>query len=376
MTSAPSMAAGAAAIFFIGLPIVGQAQEVQTFTVDCSLGQTISQAVLRGDERKPLVLRIRGTCNENVSINRDDVSLVGEPPAGAIVAAPGAGNAITVTGAHRILIDRLTVQGGNPRGISLVGGGNIDITNADIRSPAIHGINVQGAEAVNVTNCLIQYAGRSGISMTQGSLVVSGSQITSNAGFGIRAQQRSSLTVNGSTIASNASSGIEVTASQAFVSGTSITGNGTNRAQIENLRRGVTASQSPIQITNSTVAFNSGRGIAVEVGSSLNMSSTSVTGNEDDGVLLYLAAAANFARNVNVIGNTRAGLAVMVGSTVQLADGPMSFQSIWMSQASSLWVNPESGGLITVPGGIGCADFKSSANFSPRVDGPNYCGPF
>ncbi len=53
-----------------------------SFTVDCSKGQTIGAALQRGDARKPLLLMIRGTCNESVSIDRDDVTLRGQPGGG------------------------------------------------------------------------------------------------------------------------------------------------------------------------------------------------------------------------------------------------------------------------------------------------------
>ena len=50
-----------------------------TYTVDCAKGQTIAGALARADARSPLVINIRGTCNEHVSISRDDVTLRGGP---------------------------------------------------------------------------------------------------------------------------------------------------------------------------------------------------------------------------------------------------------------------------------------------------------
>lgn len=361
MMSAPRLAAMSAAAFVCGLAAPAFAFDAITLTVDCARGQSITQALKLADNlRRPLVLVVKGTCNENIKIDRDDVSLKGDPQAGGTINASSADSAITVSGAHRILIDRLNVRGGNPRGISLVGGSNVDISNSDIQSAVSHGINVQGTGAVNITNCSVQYAGRSGISITQGSVVISNSQITSNLGYGVRVQQRASVTVNNSNIASNAYSGFDVNMSQVTISGTSITGNGTDLTLAENQRQGVSALQSLVQIANSTVASNTGSGVGVALGSSLNLTSTSLTGNGGDGVVLYLAAVGNFAGNVNANGNAGSGLMVMVNSTAQLADGPLSFQNIWLGQASSLWVDPVIGIPITVPGGVGCADSKSS----------------
>lgn len=319
MRSTPNLAAMAAISLCASAPAT-QAAQPQTFTVDCAKGQSISAALDKGDERKPMVLVVKGTCNENVTVIRDDVSLIGE--AGATINAPSAGNAISVNGANRILIDRLSVRGGNPRGISVIGGSNVNITNSDVQFAANHGINVQGTQAVNITNCSVQYSGRSGIGITQGSVVISGSQVSANSGDGVR------------------------------------------------------ATQSTAQITNSTISSNLGFGVEVLVGSSLNMVSTSVTGNGGGGVMLYLAAVGNFSGNVNAIGNGGSGLSLMVNSTAQLGDGPLSFQNIWLGQASSLWVNPDVGIPISVPGGVGCADAKSSVNFSPRFAGTVSCSGF
>jgi hypothetical protein len=306
-----------AAISICGLATATQAAQPQTFTVDCAKGQTISAALDNGDARKPMVLIVKGTCNENITIVRDDVSLKGD--AGATINASSASNAISVNGAHRILIDRLSVRGGNPRGISLVGGSNIDITNSDVQSAANHGINVQGTQAVNIINSSVQYSGRSGIGITQGSVVISNSQVSSNSGDGVR------------------------------------------------------VTQAAAQISNSTIASNAGNGVAALIGSSLSLVSTSMTGNGGDGVSLYLAAVGNFSGNVNANGNAGSGLTAFVNSTAQLGDGPLSFQSIRLGQASSLWVNPGSAIPISVPGGIGCADAKSSANWSSRFAGPMNC---
>jgi hypothetical protein len=211
---------------------------------------------------------------------------------------------------------------------------------------------------------------------------LNGSNINSNgvnasapARHGIFATS-SRLRIVGGSIGTNAGSGVYLQLSSAIITGTTITGNGTDGSLIENLRRGVSALQSTVQITNSTIASNSGNGVAVEVGSSLNLSSASVTGNGGNGVMLYLAAVGNFAGIVNVNGNAGSGLAMMVNSTAQLADGSLSFQNIWLGQASSLWVNPDVGTPIAVPGGVGCADGKSSVNSSSRFSGPVSCSAY
>lgn len=68
--------AGAATLLVAGMLGSTSAQTI-TYTVGCSMGQTVSAAIRRGDARQPLEVVVRGTCNECVLIDRDDVTLRG-----------------------------------------------------------------------------------------------------------------------------------------------------------------------------------------------------------------------------------------------------------------------------------------------------------
>jgi hypothetical protein len=392
-----------AAISLCGLATATYAAQPQTFSVDCAKGQTISAALDKGDERKPMVLTVQGTCNENVAITRDDVTLQGDPKLGATINGSSAAATISVS-ASRVRIDRFNVRGG-AHGIFLQGGSSVDILNSDIQYSQGGGFAINGTSSVTISNCNVQHNPLSGVGVFSGANVsIISTQIASNSGNGVRVTDSvvqltgsninsngvnasaparhgifatsSRLRIVGGSIGTNAGSGVYLQLSSAIITGTTITGNGTDGSLIENLRRGVSALQSIVQITNSTIASNSGNGVAVEVGSSLNLSSASVTGNGGNGVMLYLAAVGNFAGNVNVNGNAGSGLLMMVNSTAQLADGSLSFQNIWLGQSSSLWVYPEFGTPIAVPGGVGCADGKSSVNSNSRFSGPVSCSAY
>src|SRR5579872_1794452 len=58
--------------------------------VDCSAGQTVSQAIDQNANATSLQIAIKGTCTENVNISRDNVSLNAVSP-GDGLAAPGNG---------------------------------------------------------------------------------------------------------------------------------------------------------------------------------------------------------------------------------------------------------------------------------------------
>ena len=65
--------AAAVALTAIGALPTASAQ-TNTFTVDCNRGQNIARALELGDFRKPLVVNVRGTCTEFVTITRANVN--------------------------------------------------------------------------------------------------------------------------------------------------------------------------------------------------------------------------------------------------------------------------------------------------------------
>lgn len=373
MRSTPKLAA-MAAISLCGLVTAAQAAQPQTFTVDCAKGQTISAAIERGDERKPMVLIVQGTCNENVAITRDDVTLQGDATKGVVINGPSGQPSIAVRGASRVSLDRLTVRGGT-QGITLVGGSNIEITNSDIQYAATQGIGITGTSTVFVVNCNIQNNTRTGINVTQGNVSISNSQISNNAGDGVRAFRGSSVSLNGGSVSTNAFAGVNVQSSEMTITGSTIAGNGTNAAQPVNLRSGVSGLAASITISNTTVRDNAFAGVLAAAGGFLDLRSSTVTGNSGNGVFLYQGAIGNITGPSQISGNlSGADLALMVNSTGQLGDGNLTIPSISASQASILWVNPEFGPPINAT--VQCADGESSINFSPRFTGPVFCSGF
>src|SRR5580765_2569575 len=102
-----ALAAGALA-FVVNSPVRGDS--IKSVSVDCDAGETIAKALTKGDERKPLLIQISGTCSENVLIDRNDVVLA-STSGGTVRGTDPAINVIVVT-ASRVTIDGLTVTGG------------------------------------------------------------------------------------------------------------------------------------------------------------------------------------------------------------------------------------------------------------------------
>lgn len=364
MTLRPRLAATAVAVFASGMFTPVWAAQGQSFTVDCGRGQTISGALERGDERKPLILLVRGACTENVIIARDDVTLQGDPASGATISGSGASATITVR-ASRVLVDRLNVRGGT-NGIALVGGSNVDIANCDIQFATLGGVGVTGTSSVTIRDSILQHNGTFGLRLSQADVAITNSRIEFNASDGVRGVRSSSLSVNGGAITSNGVFGISLqNSSEALLTGVTISSNGTSQTTSPTFKGGVSIASSSAQINNSSIVNNLGRGVSVNVGGSLGVLNSMVTGNAAEGVVLYLGATGNL-NGGTINGNSGNGVWLGVNSSAQMTGG-ITIQSnakhgIELSQASKLWII---GSPIAVGGnawyGLYCNDAESSA---------------
>lgn len=99
-----------------------EAKPPKRVTVDCTAGDTIADALTKSPGQ-PLVVNIEGVCNENVTITRNNVTLQGVNPTsseirGVAEADPFEESPITLLGAQLVVIDNLTVSGGQSSGIA------------------------------------------------------------------------------------------------------------------------------------------------------------------------------------------------------------------------------------------------------------------
>jgi hypothetical protein len=157
-----------------------------------------------------MVLTIRGTCNENVLIGRDDVTLQGDPKTGAMVNGPSSTLPTISVNAARVVIDRLTVTGGG-QGIQVQGLWSMAITNCQIQNTALSGIYLRFGHA-RIVNNTIQNAGRNGVELTEGSAaLLDNNLIQYNTIAGVQAQGNSTVNARGNTISANGSNGVALT---------------------------------------------------------------------------------------------------------------------------------------------------------------------
>ena len=311
MTSTPRLAAIAAAIFISGLTASASAMQTQEFAVDCTRGQTITKALELGDERKPLVLTVRGTCNENITISRDDVTLQGDPASGAIIKAQNsAAVTITVRGT-RVIISRLTVMGGG-NGIFVLGVPAFTVTNSVIQHSARDGIYVVSSYARILGNT-IQYSGGHAISLWMANARVERNQISLNKSAGVHIERKSAVSTGGNTINSNGSNGIELYGgSWGGITGDTITANGTNLGDRGN---GVFVSFSSADVNMATSLPTIGRLAWRQTPQVLALPITRSQGTAEASVATWVVLAVT----ENAISNNKsAGVVLSTNSTGQL----------------------------------------------------------
>jgi hypothetical protein len=200
-----------------------------TILVDCNNGETITDALQQlGD---PLTIQVKGTCNENVEIVRNDVTLIAHPSGGTINGPDPNKITINVRGSPRTVIDGLTVTGGRT-GIN----GSAMIRNCTIQNNAWNGVSFYHGGNGTVDSCRIKDNPHHGIVIEGGSATVINSTISSNGGVGIIVNPGGSARIGitdrneyaGNTISNNGSNGIHVAGGSAFIGGNTISGNGTD----------------------------------------------------------------------------------------------------------------------------------------------------
>jgi hypothetical protein len=245
-------------------------------TVDCSSGGSVSQALAAGATQ----ITVRGICTESIEVNRDDVTLLGEP--GATIRGPDPTvNTINVR-ANRVTIDGLTVTGGR-NGITGLGAANLTVRNCTVQFTGRTGISYASGSSGTVDGCVSQSNGRDGIAVDGAQANILNSTATSNTRTGMlvsnggtaRIGLTDRFTAAGNTIAHNGSSGVTVVyGSTATIAMNTITDNGTspNLPQL-----GINIISSFVSIAGgNNISNNAGQGVFAGTGSNVLLGDPSV----------------------------------------------------------------------------------------------------
>ncbi len=379
--------------------------------VNCTNGETIARA-LQVLDIVPITIQVKGTCNENISIVLDDVTLKADP-LGGTVNGPDPDNPTITINAARTVIDGLTVTGGRG-GIKVVGSATIQncIVQSTGQSASISaGITFYHGGQGTVDNCTVQNNGNYGIVIEGGSATVTNSTISSNAAVGILLTLSGSARIGitdrfeyaGNTISNNGSAGIRITGgSSANIGGNTIQGNGTNLSSPDqcgigvynatatlagnnkitgNTGSGIFASASavvigqpgtPLPITGPFANEITGNGATAPtkggvfgfLGSSIDIRSATINGNFGHGVTLNLRSTARMFDDI-INNNTGSGISLALGGGLFLPFGvtpvTVSGNALYGLQCN----DPES----SFNGNISAITENTAGNVSPTCTG-------
>jgi hypothetical protein len=275
----------AATVLAAGAFASASAQTV-TYMVDCARGQTITGAITGGDDRKPLVVNVRGTCNEFVAIRRDNVTLRGDPTAS--ISAPSSEADLITIGANGVLLENLTLTGGR------------------------YGIVVDHAFRTNVSNCVMQDASMDGVRVLVGDVrIINNSTIQRAGANGLHVARAASANLVDSRILDSANAGIHANLnSEVAVARSTISGNGTG-VQLGNGSQGT--------VNNTTISGNRGVGITVASSQASIGTNNVITNNATWGVRVFSGAMATIYGN-RIEDNGWDGVSGDVGATLVMND--------------------------------------------------------
>ena len=198
----------------------GAFADSDTVSVDCNRGRSIQEALGKKNADRPLTVLISGTCNEDVTITRDDVTLSG---VGAQV-----NGTISIVGARRVVLRALSVS--SPTGNGIFGTGNAAFTVEDsmLERNGTNGVLVRdGAQATLLRNRMAE----------------NGTAGLRDSGRGIEATHGAQVDASNNVIANNRSDGIAVL-------------NGSYARLVENTIEGngrIDAGESGIQVNRARV---------------------------------------------------------------------------------------------------------------------------
>jgi hypothetical protein len=299
----------AAALLAAGA-VSSAAAEPIAYTVDCAKGQTIGAALARGDARKPLTLYVRGTCSEYVHVTRDEVTLVGIAPGGAVKAPGNEAPAIHIQ-ADRVFLQDLDVSGGS---MAVVVGGPFlaSMTRVVVHHPASGAAVVVRQGELGIDSCTLMNAGN-GLQLGRGgsSRLIGATEIRDNAGSGIYLSGNSTVVVsNGTKILNNGQHGIQLEdGSQGGASGTEIAGN----------RSGVVATSSTVNLSGgNNIHDNREQGVVAQAGAEALVTNNSIVANGANGVIGYMGAGLVLRGN-DIAGNGQTGVYCRADCTLQIS---------------------------------------------------------
>jgi len=278
------------AAMIAGIGLFATSVSAANRTVNCDEGQSIQDALEKGrGSAAELYIDVSGSCEEVVTIKRDDVTIDGGETATVI-------GSILVEGGRRISINEITITGG---GVGIEGG-DLKLTNVVITENSVGVLAVESSH-VSIFDSTIENNRLAGIVADVGSNVfVRYTSISEHDEFGIILYSNSTAKVGRSKVNGN-NIGISVRDSSSLsVGNTDIANNSSTGIETDN-------GASVVVDNNSTIGSNAGGGIDADLHSSVLIGDSSITNNGNVGIKLQSDSGVRINPNVIVSGNGFAG---------------------------------------------------------------------
>src|SRR5262245_60268981 len=187
-------------------------------TVDCAKpGHTIGKKIKAAF--KPLEIVVKGSCVENLDIDRDDVTITTDGSPASITAADPTRPTIMLDGAHRIVIDGVvpggfTISGGST-GVTASRGATLELANCVVQGNKGNGVISSYGSTISIDHCTVQDNDGSGVvGANAASLAITNSTVSANKQTGIVATRSSDVRV-GQNLAGTALGPVTVSANTA-----------------------------------------------------------------------------------------------------------------------------------------------------------------
>jgi hypothetical protein len=189
---AAAAAGGAAAV----------AASARTVAVDCTRGRSIQRAIDHNDP--PLIVEIHGVCQENVRIERKQVTLRGADPTTdgiqGVAADPPAPAALAIFYADGVAIENLSISDGPGVGVGMWFS-HVTMVNVRVEGNASAGLNASSASFLDALEVTVSDNGAQGLNAQRGAIVFcTGCVFADNAGFAATARLAGILTLLDGTV--------------------------------------------------------------------------------------------------------------------------------------------------------------------------------
>ncbi len=176
------------------LQMTSDAQHIRRIRVNCDRGHTIARA-LRSTAEK-LRIHFRGTCEEDVLIERDDVTLSGFRDAPTIIGT------VTVRSSSRIVLEDFLVRDAPNSGIEIFNGSAATLRRLDVSRTGARGINIRNSSA-DLSDIRSDSAGNVALVFRGSQVLLTGSILATNSLFGVSVTEGSSAFLRGGSIDAN-----------------------------------------------------------------------------------------------------------------------------------------------------------------------------